>query len=132
MPVPKVHAWCSHADRTPVQAEYIIMEKVMGVLLSTMLPKMDIKKRWALARVVAGYQMQWAETPFEAYGSLYYRADLPSVDMKDCASGVRCSNLERFVIGPTTTRTYNERGKISVTCDLGPCNITECLCEGPS
>lgn len=108
------------------------MDKAKGVLLSAMLPNMDIKKRWTLTRVAANYQMQWEETPFEAYGSLYYRADLPYIDAKDCAaSGVGGSNLERFVIGPTTARTHNERGKISVTCDLGPCNITENLCERP-
>jgi hypothetical protein len=124
MPVPKVHTWSSHVDRTPVQAEYTIMEKAKGVMLSTMLPKMDIKKRWALARVVAGYQMQWAETPFEAYDSLYYRADLPSVDAKDRAlSDDRRSKMDRFTIGPTTSRTYNEHGKISVRCNLGPCKI---------
>jgi len=133
MPVPKVHAWCSHADRTPVKAEYIIMEKAKGVLLSTMLPKMDIKKRWALARVVADYQMQWAETPFEAYGSLYYRADLPSVDARDCIPSIhRGSSPERFIIGPTTARTYNEHGKISLKCDLGPCNVTRYFHEGQS
>jgi hypothetical protein len=134
MPVPKVHTWCSHADRTPVQAEYIIMEKAKGVLLSRMLPKLDIKKRWVLTRAIANYQLQWAETPFEAHGSLYYRADLPSADAKDCvASDDRGSNLERFAIGPTTARTYNEHGKISIECDLGSCNFTtRYVCVGPS
>jgi aminoglycoside phosphotransferase (APT) family kinase protein len=124
MPVPKVHAWCSHANRTSVQAEYIIMEKAEGVLLSTMLPKMDLKKRWAIARAVADFQMQWVETPFEAYGSLYYRSDIADVNAKDrAASDIRVTQLERFVVGPTTARTYNERGNISVKCDLGPCNV---------
>lgn len=133
MPVPKVHTWCSHADRTPVQAEYIIMEKAKGVLLSRMLPKMDIKKRWALTQAVASYQMQWAEAPFEAYGSLYYRADLPSVNAKDCAaSDDRGSKMERFVIGLTTARTYNEHGKISVRCNLGPCKTIQYHSTGPS
>ena len=109
------------------------MKKAQGVLLSSMLPKMDIKKRWALARVVADHQMQWAETSFETYGSLYYRADLPSVGATDCAdSDVSGQNLNRFVIGPTTARTYNKRGKISVKCDIGPCNITGHSCAGLS
>jgi hypothetical protein len=34
-PVPKVLAWCSRAETTPVKAEYIIMEKACGVPLKT-------------------------------------------------------------------------------------------------
>ena len=58
MPVPRVHAWFSHADRTQVHAEYIIMEKAKGGLLETMLPQMDVKKRWTLARGIANYHLK--------------------------------------------------------------------------
>jgi hypothetical protein len=92
-------------------------------VLETMLPQMDVKKRWTLARGIANYHLKWAEAGFERYGSLYYRADLQDVDINGLAAlGGQDSQLECFAIGPTTARFANNGGKISVKCDLGPCN----------
>lgn len=56
IPAPKVLAWCSKATETPVGAEYIIMEKVEGVQLDKVWPKMDIKNRFEVAKAVSRYQ----------------------------------------------------------------------------
>lgn len=63
-PVPKVLAWCSKATETPVGAEYIIMEKVEGVQLDKVWPKMDIKNRFEVAKAISRYQKAWMSTSF--------------------------------------------------------------------
>jgi len=45
IPAPKVYAWCSRANETPVGAEYIIMEKVPGIKLSHVWEDMHILKK---------------------------------------------------------------------------------------
>ncbi|KAF1837384.1 hypothetical protein BDW02DRAFT_586650 [Decorospora gaudefroyi] len=47
-PVPNVLAWCSRAEENPVGAEYIIMERVPGIELEQVWPKMNIKDRFAV------------------------------------------------------------------------------------
>lgn len=121
-PVPEVYAWCSHAESTPVGAEYIIMEKAKGVLLDTVLPKMDFKQRWKLAQAVADYQMQWAEAGFQSYGSLYYRSDLPNNSANSAAIPSSSEDdMKRFAIGPTTDRNPTDGLNLSLELDLGPC-----------
>ncbi|GFN11009.1 phosphotransferase enzyme family protein [Aspergillus tubingensis] len=77
-PVPKVLAWSSNASENPIGAEYIIMEKVRGVQLDNVWPRMDIKQRFELVKTIARYQKAWMSKSFTKYGSLYYSKDLQS------------------------------------------------------
>lgn len=98
------------------------MEKVNGVTLQTMLPQMDLRKRWAVAKAVAKYQLQWAEVDFKSFGSLYYRSDLPahsatSMELLESSE----YDMERFAVGPTTGRHFNDYVRMPVKFDIGPC-----------
>jgi hypothetical protein len=50
-----VLSWSSEAKETPVGAEYTIIEKVPGVQLDKVWPKMSIKDRFELVKTVTGY-----------------------------------------------------------------------------
>lgn len=76
--MPKVLAWSSNASENPIGAEYIIMEKVRGVQLDNVWPRMDIKQRFELVKTIARYQKAWMSKSFTKYGSLYYSKDLQS------------------------------------------------------
>ncbi|PWY93924.1 phosphotransferase enzyme family protein [Aspergillus sclerotioniger CBS 115572] len=120
-PVPRVLAWSSKADENPVGAEYIIMEKVEGVQLDSVWPKMDIKKRFELVKTISGYQKAWISRSFTQYGSLYYSSDLENSD--GCVI-VKEDGYElkehRFAVGPTTGREFHDDGRIEVDFDRGP------------
>ncbi|PYI11902.1 hypothetical protein BO78DRAFT_302318 [Aspergillus sclerotiicarbonarius CBS 121057] len=110
-PVPRVLAWSSKANENPVGAEYIIMEKVEGVQLDKVWPKMDIKKRFELVKTISGYQKAWMSTSFTQYGSLYYSSDLPNSEgcvlVKEDESDFE---EHRFAVGPTTGREFFDDG----------------------
>ncbi|KAL4867391.1 hypothetical protein BDV12DRAFT_186685 [Aspergillus spectabilis] len=58
-PVPKVLSWSSNATDNPVGAEHIIMEKVPGIQLDEILPKMHIKDKFELVKTISRYQKAW-------------------------------------------------------------------------
>ncbi|PKY03940.1 phosphotransferase enzyme family protein [Aspergillus campestris IBT 28561] len=127
-PVPKVLAWNSKASNSPVGAEYIIMEKVMGVPLESIWPKMDIKERFELVKTISGYQKSWMSASFPQYGSLYYSSDLVNCD--ECTlfeAGVDRSRVTApgFSIGPSTGREFLDDGRIALEFDRGPWNSVE-------
>ncbi|PYH72743.1 aminoglycoside phosphotransferase family protein [Aspergillus vadensis CBS 113365] len=111
-PVPKVLAWSSQANKNPVGAEYIIMEKVGGVQLD---------KRFELVKTISGHQRAWMSKSFTQYGSLYYSKDLHS--SRGCIfmdeDGSQFED-DRFAIGPSTGRGFLDDGRIDVDFDGGP------------
>ncbi|PLB45009.1 hypothetical protein P170DRAFT_513098 [Aspergillus steynii IBT 23096] len=125
-PVPKVLAWSSRANKTPVGAEYIIMEKVAGVQLNELWPKLDIRDKFAVVKAITGFQKAWMSTSFTPYGSLYYASDLGSNDscilVKPNGSEVK---EHRFAVGPSTGREFLDDGRIALDFDRGPWNSAE-------
>ncbi|OJJ42964.1 hypothetical protein ASPZODRAFT_154943 [Penicilliopsis zonata CBS 506.65] len=124
-PVPKVLAWSSKLEDNPVGAEYIIMEKVAGVQLSTVWPAMGIKERFELVKTISGYQKAWMSKSFTQYGSLYY-SDIEDSDV--CALAKRGSSItkhRRFAVGPSTGREFLDDGRIGLDFDRGPWNSAE-------
>lgn len=122
--MPKVLAWSSNASENPIGAEYIIMEKVGGVQLNKVWPRMNIKQRFELVKTISRYQKAWMSKTFTQYGSLYYSKDLQS------NSGCILVNEDgsqfeddRFAIGPSTGRGFLDDGRIDVDFDRGPCKI---------
>ncbi|PYH34771.1 phosphotransferase enzyme family protein [Aspergillus neoniger CBS 115656] len=67
-PVPKVLAWSSNASENPVGAEYIIMEKVGGIQLNKVWPRMNINHRFELVKTIARYQKAWMSKSLIQYG----------------------------------------------------------------
>jgi len=106
-PIPRVLAWSSKAEDNPVGAEYIIMEKVLGIELEHVWPGMNIKDRFALVKTIAGFQKAWTSVSFRKFGGLYYAKDLDQSTANEPlyvdANGIDIMD-ERFAIGPSTGR----------------------------
>ncbi|KAG6123992.1 hypothetical protein E4U12_000338 [Claviceps purpurea] len=126
--LPQVYDWSSRAQDTPVGAEFILMEKVHGVELQQLWPKMTTEERWEVVKAVAAYQESWASVTFEQYGSLYFAEDfegenIPALVYTD-EKGERVED-SRFVIGPSTSREMFDMGRCGIDFDRGPWNLLE-------
>lgn len=121
--MPKVYAWSSRAQDNSVGAEYVIMEKISGVQLDIVWPKMGLKERSALAESIAVYQKAWMSLSFKKLGSLYYAEDLNGHTQSPLytkCGGVPITN-PRFAVGPSVGRVHMDDGRSTVEFDRGPC-----------
>ncbi|KXG52884.1 Aminoglycoside phosphotransferase [Penicillium griseofulvum] len=114
IPVPKVHAWNNTADNT-VGAEYIIMEKSDGVVLSSQWATMSTDQKHELIQSIITFERSLVAHSFDRIGSIYYENDL--VDSEDSYSPTA---FPKFVIGPTTDRRFLEDGRRAIKSDKGP------------
>jgi hypothetical protein len=118
--VPEVLAWSSNCDNE-VQAEYIIMQRVAGVHLDQVWPKMTLKDRYRLVKNVASFQGIWASFSFPQHGSLYYAKDMNRLDPLNCSKDGIDFSLPGFAIGPSTSRDMTDDGRCQMDFDRGPC-----------
>ncbi|KAJ4373138.1 hypothetical protein N0V83_003429 [Neocucurbitaria cava] len=123
-PVPKALAWSSQAQKNPVGAEYIIMEKAPGIELERVWPKMVAEDRFAVVKAIAGFQKAWTEVSFTKYGSLYFSEDLGKLQTDKeplyiDANGAQITN-HRFAVGPCTGREWVDSGRAAINFDRGP------------
>ena len=122
-PVPRVLAWKS-SNQNAVKAEYIVMEKVKGVQLSTVWPSMHFDQKVTIMKSIAGYQKAWARLSFSRIGSVYYTKDLkledPLAPVYIDDDGQSAADA-RFAIGPITGKEWNTLGRAGLNCDRGPC-----------
>ncbi|OOF98798.1 hypothetical protein ASPCADRAFT_140162 [Aspergillus carbonarius ITEM 5010] len=96
---PMVYAWCS-TDLNPVGAEYIIMEKLDGTPLGEIWYSMTQKERRSIMKQIVDWETRIMSLKFPAYGSLYYRRDLPSEENVPLPKGNEKD--AGFCIGPIT------------------------------
>lgn len=122
-PVPKVLAWCSRAETTPVEAEYIIMEKACGVPLKTKWAGLKVPERFEVAKSIAQLQEQWSAGSLGGYGSVYYASDLPEHHAIPLSHTIEDDANTRFMIGPTTGRDWLDEGRQCLDFDRGPCEF---------
>ncbi|KAG6092770.1 hypothetical protein E4U30_004966 [Claviceps sp. LM220 group G6] len=120
--------WSSRAQDTPVGAEFILMEKLDGVELRRVWPKMCREDMWEVVKAITAYQESWASVTFEQYGSLYFAEDfkgenIPALMYTD-EKGRRVKD-SRFVIGPSTSREMFDLGRDGIDFDRGPWNSLE-------
>lgn len=116
IPVPKVLAWSSCAEDNIVGAEYIIMEKANGVLLSSQWATMSTNQKHELIQSIINFECSLVAHGFDQIGSIYYERDL--VGSKNVYSPTA---FPRFVIGPTTDRRFLEDGRSAIKTHKGPC-----------
>ncbi|KAI2711768.1 hypothetical protein CBS147333_1269 [Penicillium roqueforti] len=76
IPVPKVHAWNNSAEDNAVGAEYIIMEKANGVLLSSQWATMSTDQKRELIQSIIDFERSLIAHSFDMIGSIYYENDL--------------------------------------------------------
>lgn len=117
MSVPKVYAWNASKTGNPVGAEYIIMEKAKGTVLSSKWPTMSPKEKLKLVQNVVKFESSLFSHRFDSIGSLYYEADLA----KSQRSNYFVTSFAGFVMGPTTSRASLIDGRRHVDFDRGPC-----------
>ncbi|QSS53026.1 phosphotransferase enzyme family protein [Histoplasma capsulatum var. duboisii H88] len=115
IPSPKVYAWNARATGNPVGAEYIVMDKADGVLLSSKWPTMSMKEKHQLTQVIIDFERSLLSHHFENIGSLYYETDLAGLQDKFSTTG-----YSGFAIGPTTNRQVLEDGRKNFDSDKGP------------
>ncbi|KMU77095.1 hypothetical protein CISG_06133 [Coccidioides immitis RMSCC 3703] len=139
LPVPKVYAWSSKASENPVGAEYIIMEKQAGVMLSDVWESMKGKQKAHIVLQVVDFEKTLTSTKFTKVGALYYKDDLPA--MLDTSSPLYVDkdgkevHSAKFGIGPTNHRSFFDFGRGKLDIDHGPsllrvytCGIHDCHC----
>ncbi|KAL4905221.1 hypothetical protein BDW74DRAFT_185269 [Aspergillus multicolor] len=125
LPVPRVYAWSSRATENPVGAEYILMEKQPGIMLSEVWYSLKGKQRAQLVLLIVDFEKTVAATKFTGYGSLYYKEDLLSSDDSQSSplyvdhTGKSVQST-KFAIGPTNHRAFFNFGKGSLAIDRGP------------
>lgn len=124
-PAPKVFAWSSRADESPVGTEYIIMEKLPGVQLHAVWSEMGIEDRFKIVKDIARFQKAWMTCSFRGHGSLYYSEDLETSDPKPLYTDRNGDEVmdARFAIGPSTGRGFSDDRRSMVEFDRGPCDI---------
>ena len=100
------------------------MDKVPGVELERFWPEMSIEDRFAVVKTIASYQIRWALTSFEKFGSLYFRVDLN----KNAGCNFTYTNHDgvrkldnRFAIGLSSGREFFDDGRSLMDFDRGPC-----------
>ncbi|KAI2956348.1 hypothetical protein CBS147323_9268 [Aspergillus niger] len=104
IPVPRVFSWSPH-DSNSVGAEYIVMEKAIGIPLFERWGKMAEIEKLQLIKNLTQLEAQLSAISFPAYGGLYLRADADRLKHQDLGG-----NLDEqcpFCIGPSPDRSFD-------------------------
>ncbi|KAE8153166.1 phosphotransferase enzyme family protein [Aspergillus avenaceus] len=124
LPVPRVYAWSSRASENPLGAEYILMEKQTGVILTDVWDSLRGKQKVQLLDQIVDIERRLAAIQFSKYGSLYYTADHP--DESDSSSHLYLDSngnevrSKTFSIGPTNHPSFFDFGRGELDIDRGP------------
>jgi hypothetical protein len=100
------------------------MEKVPGIELERVWPKMEMKDKFTVIKAIAGFQKSWTSVSFTKFGSLYFADDLEEMT-RDEATYVNANGNEivdkNFAVGPSTGRESVDDGRATIEFDRGPC-----------
>ncbi|OGM49765.1 hypothetical protein ABOM_001786 [Aspergillus bombycis] len=124
LPVPRVYAWSSRASENPLGAEYILMEKQAGVLLTDVWDIIKEKQKVQILDQVVDIERRLAATRFCKFGSLHYQDDLP--DNSDSTSALYFDSIgnevrsKTYGIGPINHRSFFDFGRGALNIDRGP------------
>lgn len=126
VPVPHVYGWNTNTspDVNPVEAEFILMEKIRGVCLNDIWMDLTGYETMDILKQFVQIETKFFTRPLSAYGSIYYRDSLPRVQTETLFANPEHNNKgnSRFCVGPSAYRAwrYNERAVMDI--DRGPCN----------
>jgi hypothetical protein len=112
VPVPKVLAWSPNAENK-VGAEYIIMEKALGIQLKEVWDTMSHKQKCRFLADLVSIEAKMVSTSVDSYGALYYNGDVPDAKL------VR--GKAKFCLGPSVRRSFWEGERAGMDIDRGPC-----------
>jgi hypothetical protein len=100
------------------------MERVQGCQLSEVWPTMSERQRFALVKSLVEIEKRPLSIKFAAHGSVYYKSTYPDGPNAISLDQLPSSKQEagsRFVIGPTTERSFFVDGSHGQRVDQGPC-----------
>ena len=119
IPVPRVIAHSFTAENE-LGCEWILMERVPGVALTSIWSDIDLETKGRETKVIAGFvrQLREIQRPFAAIGNLYFREH---IDTSNATVRVVPTDDEKYVLGPVVTPYMFVGGrKLRVPRDLGP------------
>ncbi|KZN88255.1 Altered inheritance of mitochondria protein [Penicillium chrysogenum] len=123
IPVPRVLAWSSPSlHPNTVGTEYMLMERVKGYQLSEVWDTMSEAQRFGLVKNLVEIETKLAKMEFTKHGSLYYKGTYlrgGNIDPGELPSSKQGATA-KFVIGPTTERSFWENEKRELDIDRGP------------
>lgn len=103
------------------------MDKVEGKELGRCWDSLAGKQKYSIVQQLVEFERKFASSHFAAYGSLYYKDDLPTNVQMRMPSHLYTDADEtlqfggKFAIGPTNSRMYFDDGRSEVDIDRGPC-----------
>jgi hypothetical protein len=121
IPVPRVLSWCSRAERSPVESEFILMEKVPGTPLLSRWDDMQIDEKGKVINEIVSIESKLLGSGCPALGSLYFEEDM---DPKVKSFGLRLegfSSDRKYVVGPSVQRRFWRGRRAQMDIDRGPC-----------
>lgn len=127
-------AWSCDATNTPVQAEYILEEKVSGVRLGAVWHDLSWEQKLAIVDQIADFDGSLSAIRFKTHGCIYFKEDLQrltgTTDAVQLISDQQHSGLQQYAIGPLTRAELwiNGRGQLEI--DRGPCMLLVRLIYG--
>lgn len=116
IPVPKVFAYSTSATN-PVGAEYIIMERLYGDNLASRWLSLSTAEVKEIMSQIVDIEEKLFSFTFPAYGSLYYRRDVPEVFQ----ISVIAEKSGNFCVGPISKRQFWHGERETMQVDHGPC-----------
>jgi len=119
LPVPHVIAY-SCDPTNPVGSEYILMERIHGVDLSTKWDALNDQKKSKILDCLAQLQSKLLTTRFSSYGNLYFTSDIPTALCAPRMYDEPSPDDSTYCIGPITERMFWERDRSG---NRGPCMI---------
>ena len=126
-PIPRVLKWSSRAESTDVGAEFILMEKAAGCLLSDVWEDLTTLDRGKFAKTLGeSCGRKLLDLSFTHYGSLYYKNDVPaSLRAPTLLEGLSHDDELNsiFCIGPIARRDFWEAEREDMDIDRGPCKL---------
>ncbi|KAJ5585281.1 phosphotransferase enzyme family protein [Penicillium hispanicum] len=124
LPVPRVYGWSSQKSENPLGAEYILMEKQAGVVLTDVWDTIKGTQKIQILDQIVDIERRLAATKFSKFGSLYYKKDIP--ESSDPTSYLYLDSTgnkvwsETFSIGPTNHRSFFDFGRGELDIERGP------------
>jgi hypothetical protein len=118
--IPRVLAY-SCEPQNPVQSEYIILEKVDAVNLSSRWYDMDEAGQQAIVESLAEMHSKLLNVQFSHYGNLYFTHDIARSLCAPTLYSHESADDETYCIGPTADSLFWQNERVKLKIDRGPC-----------
>ena len=120
IPVPRVFAYSSDS-RNPVGSEYIIMEKVDGVNLSSHWDDFNVETRHNIVRALAEMLSRLFDARFSSLGCLFFKGDVPKNMCAPRLYDIDHPDDSTYCIGPSTASEFWDPQRVGLGVNPGPC-----------